>query len=461
VEELPEGKKKIVINRDNHYKLQALLFLKSDSGYFEKEAEKSVPGSLIKLFNVTGSEEYGETYYSLESCYIAGTHISQEGDEESLCEANLEVQGLKVKHHTGTEGVSLTEWYINGPRDNFVFPNRTERKMLSKIFRERSVSRGEKIHSIEVTGGDAESISFDFLRIRAGDLQFLITEVPVGLGPNWSTNIGIEYRKEWGGIPSSEDRDKISELCSFIFGHQLLSVGYTLYGEGYMLVEEYARNPWGGHPESLCSKPDYPPIRINMASSRGKAEDLISQLLPKYFELRDSYHLKDALWLYWITREMAVGTNLPLLAAAVEVIMNGWFKSTQTRSHGVYMEKAHFDSLLRDEMTAIKEKLEGEMYRDRVINRLQDAYLMGVTDRFRFFFEEIVLVVNENEWEAIKARHDIAHGRLATKDEAWEKMVQNTNAYETLLNKIILKLLGYSGDYINRSSIGWRDEQLD
>ena len=125
------------------------------------------------------------------------------------------------------------------------------------------------------------------------------------------------------------------------------------------------------------------------------------------------------------------------------------------------MEKAHFDSLLRDEMTAIKEKLEGEMYSDRVINRLQDAYLMGVTDRFRFFFEEIVLVVNENEWDAIKARHDIAHGRLATKDEAWEKMVQNTNAYETLLNKIILKLLGYSGDYINRSSIGWRDEQLD
>jgi len=459
-EELPEGKKKIVINRDEHYNLQSVLSMKGAYDLFKKESKNTVPGSFIDFFEISGSNKLWETQYTLESCYIARTHISQGADEEPLCETNLGVQGLKVKHKMESEGESLTEWYINGPRDNFVFRNLTERKILSKIFRERSVLRGEKIHSIEVSRGDTKSISFDFLRIRAGDLQFLITKVPVGLGPDWSSNIGIEYRKGWGGIPSSEDREKISELCSFICGRQLLLVGYTIYDKDYMLVEEYACNPWGGHPESLCSQPDHPPIRINMASSQGKAEDLISQLLPKYFELRDSYHLKDALWLYWITREMAAGTNLPLLAAAVEAIMNGWFNSTQTRSHGVYMEKAHFDSLLRDEMTAIKEKLEAEMYRDKVIKRLQDAYQMGVTDRFQFFFEEIVLAVNGNEWEAINARHDIAHGRLATKDKAWE-MVQNTNAYETLLNKIILKLLGYSGDYINRSSISWRDEQLD
>ena len=155
-----------------------------------------------------------------------------------------------------------------------------------------------------------------------------------------------------------EDRKKVGELCSFIFGRQLLSVGYTIYDEDCMLVEEYACNPWSRHPESLCSKPDYHPIRINKASSWGKAEDLISQLLPKYFELRDPLHLKDALWLYWISRDMAVGTSLPLFAAAVETMMNGWFDSTHTKSGGVYLDKATFDGLFQDEISSIGEKLE-------------------------------------------------------------------------------------------------------
>jgi len=195
-EELPEGKKKIVINRDEHYNLQAVLSMNGDCEFFRKETKNTVPGSFIELFEISGSNITGGAQYTLESCYIAETHVVYpEDDEEPLCESDLGVQGLKVKHNTESEGVSLTEWYINGPRDNFVFRNMTERKILSKLFRERSVPRGEKIHSIEVSGRDEESISLDFLRIQAGEIQFLVTLVPKGLGPDWSSNVGIEYRK--------------------------------------------------------------------------------------------------------------------------------------------------------------------------------------------------------------------------------------------------------------------------
>jgi len=237
-------------------------------------------------------------------------------------------------------------------------------------------------------------------------------------------------------------------------------VGHTIYDKDCKIVEEYACNPWGSHPRSLCSKPDDSPIRINDSSSRGKAEDLISQLLPPYSELRDPLHLKDALWLYWIARDMPVGTNLPVLAASVEAIMNGWFKSNRTRSRGVYMDKEKFDKLLCDEMSIIEKKLESEPHVDEVMNRLQDAFRMGVMDSFRFFFNEINLVINETEWKAINARHAVAHGRIASNQGEWDQMIQYTNTYETLIHKILLRLLGYSGSYIDRSVIGCKDKQL-
>ncbi|MCD6513295.1 MAG: hypothetical protein J7L07_00050 [Candidatus Odinarchaeota archaeon] len=256
------------------------------------------------------------------------------------------------------------------------------------------------------------------------------------------------------------ERKKISELCSFIFGRQLLLVGYTIYDEDCNIVEEYACNPWGGDPRSLCLKPDIPPVRISGPDFCGKAEVIISQLLPSYCELRDSLRLNDALWLYWIARNMPDGINLPTLAAAVEAIMNGWFSSNRTRSRGVYMDKDEFERLLHEEIEAIQGKLEDKLYGDRVVNRIRDAYRMSVTDRFRFFFEEIDLVVDENEWKAIKARHAIAHGQIGNGKMEWRRLIQHSQTYETLIHKILLKVLGYSGSYVDRSTVGWKDKQL-
>ena len=124
------------------------------------------------------------------------------------------------------------------------------------------------------------------------------------------------------------------------------------------------------------------------------------------------------------------------------------------------MEKDKFEELLGGEMNDIKIKIESEPYGDRLMNRLHNANQMGVMDQFRFFFNEIDLPIAENEWNAINARHAVAHGRIASKQKEWEQMIQHTSTYETLIHKIILRLLGYSGSYIDRSVLGWEDKQL-
>jgi hypothetical protein len=294
--ELPEGQKEIRIARDESYNLRAALFTESRPNRLTKSR---VPCRFAELFKIKGSDSYDRCCI-LESCNCVGYKDRVVGGW--LYEVALSIQGLKIIHQTETERAWLTEWYINGPRGNDVFRNFTTRKSSKTILRERLAHNDEKIHSIEVSGEypyPTSDTSRDYLRIETDDIRFLIAKAPEGIGPNWSSNIGIEYRKDWGRIPNENKREKIRELCSFIFGRQLFIVGHTSYDEDDNIIEEYACNPWCNDPRHLCSKQDRPPIRTN---GHPKADDLISQLLPPYCELRDRYRLNDALWAYWLAR---------------------------------------------------------------------------------------------------------------------------------------------------------------
>ena len=459
IKELPEGEKRVLITRDEKYKLQAKLSTKDPSLFKSFSEKKDIPGSFLdEYFDITGSDQQDLKYYTLESCYIDGVTL-RIIEEEPLCEANLHIKGVKIKQKTEAEGVWFTEWYINGPQ-NDVFRKSTRRKISKTFFRERLGNKGEKIHSMEVSGGIIGSSSLDFLRIKACENRFLITQVPKGIGPEWSSNIGIEYRKDWGLIPDVNEREKISEFCSFIFGRQFLSVGYTIFDKDGNVVEESACNPWGNNIRSLCSKKDVAPIRISESTSRGKAEDLISQLLPSYYEMREPLCLKEALWHYWTSRNMSIGANLPILAAALESIMNGWYKYTKSKSRGVYMKKKEFESLLKEEIEGIKRKFENKPDGDKIIVNILKAYNFGITERYRVFFKEINLSIDNHEWEAIEERHKFVHGRIIFDETDWKQVIQHVNTFETLLHKILLKLLGYSGTFIDRSITGWRDKQL-
>ena len=450
--ELPKGKKKIMINRDENYNLRATLYFK-DSTFMGKRAS-DVAGSFAETFDIQGS--YSDlVHYTFESCLIENVslHYMQE-DQEILDTANIRFKGLKIRYKTEKEGVHLSQWYLNGPKD-YVFSRLTDRKLVRSFSRERFVSNENKIDSIKVSL-ESRSLPTDFIQIKTGDFQFLVTKVPSGIGPDWSSNIGIEYRKTWGRIPDMNEREKIEELCGFIFGRQLLPVGYTIYDQNENMVEGYAHDPWGKEARSYCSKHDQPPIRIS-DGARGKAEDIISQLLLKYYEKRELLRLNEALWNYWIARRMPPGTNLPILAAGVESIIDGWFN---TKSQGVYMKKEEFESLLKEEIEAIKEKFEKKPHGDKIIANILKAYNFGIMERYRVFFEEINLPIDDHEWEAINERHKFVHGRIIFDETDWKRVIQHVNTFETLLHKILLKVLGYSGTFIDRSVPGWNDKQL-
>jgi hypothetical protein len=456
--ELPELKKRLEIKRGNDYKLLAILYFKDSSFTGNLRHSSNIAGSFHKGFDINCY--YFASVCTLESCVLGKTTLRMgQEDSEQLDTSAINFQKLRIKSNSEEEGTHLVEWYLNGPTSH-VFHGATERKVTRNYIRERVFSK-EKIDSIDISK-DSSSFGVDFLKIRIDDLQFLITKVPQGIGPVWSSNIGIEYRQTWGRIPDYFEREKIYEFCSFIFGRQLLPVGYTIYDKNEKVLESYAENP-SGNAKSFClNQYDLPPVRLFPVSTVGhdNAENIIEKLFPSYLELREPLCLKEALWNYWVSRDTPVGINLPILASAVESIINGWFKYTKSKSKGVFMPKNDFELLLKDEIESVTKKLRTIANGDKIVEKMLKAYELGIMERYRVFFEEINLAVNNPDWDAIRERHKFVHGHALFDDVDWECVIQHVRTLETLLNKILLKLLGYSGTFIDRSVIGWNDQQL-
>jgi hypothetical protein len=86
---------------------------------------------------------------------------------------------------------------------------------------------------------------------------------------------------------------------------------------------------------------------------------------------------------------------------------------------------------------------------------------MGSNDRLKFFFSEIGLEIGDLEQEAIDSRNIMIHDSIDLSSTAYEKLVLLSLAYKTFFHRVILKVLGYSGEYIDYSMKGSPSKPLD
>lgn len=452
-ESIPKGAETIEIWRDDNYKLNGRILGEYDGhGLGNMDKEEGIAGTNMPSIEIEGTDHYGFISYKLSHCYIGGisNQVTRlDSNPKTNFVANLMIYHVEKKQLTDMKSDLLIEWYLNGPSGSFIFPRSTERQFKEDFIRKRFDDE-EKLYP----GTYNEENTRDFAFVELENRSFIIQAVPKYFGPKWSNCIGIEYREEWGGIPDEEEREAISEIVGFIFGKHLLNVGYTKFaGMGYP-IEEVAKNPWGDNVVSKCQDAALFPVDIDNYQTWGLVEKVLTQLIPQYLLLRDDLNLKQALWNYWVSLDLPIGVNLPILSAGVETIAKSWFKTSKSKTKGVYLAKKEYDELLASEFNFIEEKLRENVYQQRMLNKIKNSYNMGANERLDFFFSEIDLPIGETEGKAIKGRNSMAHGDIMN-DQEIEKMVRLTRAFQTLFHRILLKILGFDGDYIDRSTVGW------
>jgi hypothetical protein len=411
-----------------------------------------------KRFTINASRFQGLQEIELKNCFISNASRSSTKSpyvEEALLK--IQIDEVKIKNKSNTEPIFLIDWYLNGPKQH-IFPRITDREITLNYERIRNSVDGSDIN-FKFDESKSQS-SLDFACISTESVKFLISKVNKDFGPSWSNNIGIEFRTEYGIIPDLNQRKVISEIISFIFGKQLIHVGYTVYGANGEILELYSASPHIDNLVYLCQKPNKSPINIKL-SPIFKLEETLNKLIPNYLILRDELDLEKALLLYWTALNTPIGADLTIYSSALELIMNSWFKSTKSKIKGLYMENEEFERLLSEELSKIEEKLMNKEFRVAIVNKIKSSNQMSVRDRFTYFFKEIGLEVGDIENKAIKARNSPAHGGAKWDRESFEKMIQDSEAYQTLFNRVILKLLGYDKYYIDRSTDHGSQRRID
>lgn len=449
----------INFSRNSQYRLKATISGVIDhpddiDPDIEKYKGMFLPKENVTAFSKSGMYKY--TFFNVSIGAMSATLISANSSSLNF-EAEFDFSSVERTFNRTTEKVAIIqEWFLTG-RTSVNFVRSTTRK-VDRVFKRLrdGIDPEEDFNLVQSSGG-----SRDFLHVKLAGTSFIVAKVPDEFGPEWSYNIAIEYRQSFGGIPTADEREAISEFVAFIFGNQLLKIGETHYDASSSVIIEKHQQPWGDNVVSKCKRQGSPPVNIQKYDDWNKSERLLNEHTARYLELRKKLSLKDSLWKYWIARYSSIGTNLPILSSAVETLAGAILKShPEVKSY--YIEPKIFVEMINEELALIKAKLKEYPNFEIIMNKLRGASQRGSNEKLQMMFEILELPIGLVERRAIKARNKMAHSSLGDiEDDEIMEIVRMTRAYETLFNRILLKLVSYEGDYIDYYSKGHPDRNIN
>jgi hypothetical protein len=396
--------------------------------------------------------------YELPNCMLLSANTQSEVGSAPRFSRELFVQTVHRTTNPSRAIVRRAVWYLNGPRNPALYPRSIEREVQQR-YTKRGIGPAEPAYP---TLTATHKKTRGYASINLGPSHCAIIEAPGACGPEWSRNVALEYRAEWGGIPDEEAREAIGEIVGFITGRRLIQVGETGFDANGHPVEEISINPWGDNTVALCGNGDRPPVPLGPLDGPRQLESVMALLVPAYLSLRPNLGLKSALWQYWLARETTADAGLTRISAAVDGLATRWLKSARAKTRGVYLPKEEYDSLTHSDFATIRQKLALVADRDSIIRILEGAFdIRGVAEKRTQFLRELGLQIGATELAAFKARHAPAPGTGPVSREAFRGTIRAIDAYRCTFERILLKLLGYVGDYIDYTAEGHLATPLD
>lgn len=293
------------------------------------------------------------------------------------------------------------------------------------------------------------SMSRDHTTVSYLNNEFTIAQVPKYFLPKSIDAISIEHKENEKNLLIN-----LEHLVSFLFGTQLFKVGYTIYS-----TDKVSRSVCYSLSNStikVIGKTAMPPVRFHKHKQHEWCDFpwLLRTLLPKYMKLADNLKLNGVIDRYFIARNMPLGTNLPILANAVEVICFNYLKYNQILDGHIIADNLYMD-LIKDDLESIKEKLQHVKGHEAIINRIKGANRRSVAEKMTQCFDMLELKTGSLEKKALRLRNEMVHGLKAyLHNEAAYDDVISSHIYEGLFSRLVLKILGYNYYYTDYSSKG-------
>jgi len=170
-------------------------------------------------------------------------------------------------------------------------------------------------------------------------------------------------------------------------------------------------------------------------------EEALRQMMEVYARLRDTFPLQFIF--AYISGSWALPLELKIqpLATAFDLFRAAWFRSDRSASKGKNLKDETYTKLITPFLAEIQNALGEKETTAPIINRIKKANEMTQSEKNPVMFREMGLEIGEIEEAALRQRHSAVHG--STKIDH-EKLHRNILAFETLLNRMLLRLMGFS-----------------
>lgn len=281
-------------------------------------------------------------------------------------------------------------------------------------------------------------------------------------GPKWSTNISISYYENYGRIPSNEEREIIREYISFLAGKRLIYTGESQYDANGNVIGFVMESPqsYGMDIKRVCANAGLAPIRDDYRAAQSYFETVTNYLEP-FENLYKKLDFQSLFSSYWYAHEIAKPMDLPILSSALEHLMKKWYSEIGKNPETVLMDKKEFSKRIKPIKEMVEKQFEGTDYAERMKNSVSNINRMSVNEQFANFFIGIGMPIGEEEKKALRARNFSAHGSFRDGEEHYHEQFLLSRIYECIIARVVLKLLGYKGNYVDYGTLGYPEKDIN
>lgn len=253
------------------------------------------------------------------------------------------------------------------------------------------------------------------------------------------------------------DVKKVLTALSFVSGRRVIDYETNFLSRSGQVTLRILKTPRVFSPSEYTETPR-PPNHKSAWLTKEAAEQW-SHLLSLTLSKMNEFPLGDVLTNVWKARTLALGWNLVFYASALEFLTRSWIEHLGSKRPFLRVSPGEFQNFL-DEISPRLNALAAESPGwDRIKGYVVNANRESSAFRTRQMFIELEMNVGEIEAEIQNARHRFAHG-VDLSNEEDGGLFNLANAAESLLNRTLLKIVGFQGEYIDYSTFGFPSRKL-
>lgn len=325
----------------------------------------------------------------------------------------------KIVYCSDREKTILKEWYGCNNKLNF-----HHGFVTSKTTEETITYKNQNSIAFRISG-KAENRNVNSFWIKLDDYKFKVSLIKMSKSESEYARYVLEYREQWGGIPSEEVRYDISTFLSFIIGTKLIKFGESYFDSNYITKKEYiSPTPID---TSLLYQTNFPFFSDDYI--RNDTDNVIKQIpkmLRRYFTLKTQYRLDEVLPTLFVRSYL----NFNFINYVTYIEM---FANIEIDQKPTILPKNKFKEVLKQ-----LNKVKGVPR--SIKDKFQTLNTIGVGKKVQRLLSKHKIDYSEYR-EVFSVRGKVVHGANVDLEEMY---IASEKAKE-LLTVLALKTIGYKG----------------